>query len=189
MSKGEFPVGLAVKDPALSLLWCKFDAWPRNFHMSLVEPNPLPLQNVQRGSRVEAEHSFLFIYFRAAPAAYGGSQARGWIGTAVAGLHHSHSSARSLTHSERPGSEPMSSWIPVGFVTTEPQRELLNMALYGTKSLRKIFPILLSVHLRPSQQIQSQRSTPPTACLDHPSLFLFLFRATPMAYGMGKFSG
>ena len=26
----EFPGGLAVKDPALSLLWCAFDPWPRN---------------------------------------------------------------------------------------------------------------------------------------------------------------
>ena len=37
---------------------------------------------------------FLFCLFRATPAAYGGFQARGWIG-AVAGLHHSHSNARS----------------------------------------------------------------------------------------------
>ena len=26
--------GLMVKDLALSLLWCRFDAWPRNSHMS-----------------------------------------------------------------------------------------------------------------------------------------------------------
>ena len=32
--------------------------------------------------------------FRAAPAAYGSSQARGWIGTPAASLHHSHSNAR-----------------------------------------------------------------------------------------------
>ena len=35
---------------------------------------------------------------RAAPAAYGGFQAGDQIGAAAAGLHHSHSSAGSLTH-------------------------------------------------------------------------------------------
>jgi len=33
---------------------------------------------------------FVFCLFRAAPAAYGGSQARGLIGTVAASLHHSH---------------------------------------------------------------------------------------------------
>ena len=38
----------------------------------------------------------LFVLpFRAAPSAYEGSQFRGEIGAAAAGLHHSHSSARS----------------------------------------------------------------------------------------------
>ena len=34
---------------------------------------------------------FFFCLFRAAPTAYGSSQARGQIGAAAAGLHHSHS--------------------------------------------------------------------------------------------------
>ena len=34
---------------------------------------------------------FVFLLFRAAPKAYGGSQARGPIGAAATGLHHSHS--------------------------------------------------------------------------------------------------
>ena len=41
---------------------------------------------------------FYFIYFclfRATPAAYGGSQARGPVGAAAAGLHHSHSNSGS----------------------------------------------------------------------------------------------
>ena len=45
--------------------------------------------------------SFLLFFFclsRAAPAAYGRSQARGPIGAVAAGLHHSHSSARSEPH-------------------------------------------------------------------------------------------
>ena len=39
----------------------------------------------------EASISFSFCPFRAAPVAYGGSQARGPMGTSAAGLHHSHS--------------------------------------------------------------------------------------------------
>ena len=40
----------------------------------------------------------LFVFSRAAPEAYGGSQARGLIGATAAGLHHSHSNARSEPH-------------------------------------------------------------------------------------------
>ena len=36
-----------------------------------------------------------FVFSRAAPVAYGGSQARGLIGAVAAELHHSHSNARS----------------------------------------------------------------------------------------------
>ena len=36
-----------------------------------------------------------FLLYRAAPAAYGGSQARGWTGATAAGLHHSHSNVGS----------------------------------------------------------------------------------------------
>ena len=39
-----------------------------------------------------------FIFFRAAPEAHGGSQARGQIGAVAAGLHHSHSHAGSKPH-------------------------------------------------------------------------------------------
>ena len=41
---------------------------------------------------------FLFLSFRATPAAYGGPQARGRIGTVAVGLHHSHSNAKSELH-------------------------------------------------------------------------------------------
>ena len=40
---------------------------------------------------------FFFLLFRAAPAARGGSQARGPIGAAAAGLHHSHSNTVSAS--------------------------------------------------------------------------------------------
>ena len=38
---------------------------------------------------------FFFCLFRATPATYGGSQAKGLIGAIAAGLHHSHGNARS----------------------------------------------------------------------------------------------
>ena len=76
---------------------------------------------------------FIFLsFFRAAPVAYGGSQARGPIGAVVASLHRSHSNTGiqaasatynvahsnpgSLTHWARSGIEPAFSWILVGFV-------------------------------------------------------------------------
>ena len=37
-------------------------------------------------------------FFRAAPMAYGGFQARDQMGAVAPGLHHSHSNARSQTH-------------------------------------------------------------------------------------------
>ena len=44
---------------------------------------------------------FFFLYvclFRAAPPAFGSSQARGYIGAPAAGLHHSHSNSGSEPH-------------------------------------------------------------------------------------------
>ena len=38
-----------------------------------------------------SKNTCCFLFFRAVPAAYGGSQARGQTGAAAAGLHHSHS--------------------------------------------------------------------------------------------------
>ena len=51
--------------------------------------------------------------------AYGSSQAMGQMRAAAAGLCHSHSNARFLTHRVMPGIEIASSWILVGFVTAE----------------------------------------------------------------------
>ena len=42
--------------------------------------------------------NFFCCLFRAIPETYGGSQARGWIGTVASGLHHSHSTAESEPH-------------------------------------------------------------------------------------------
>ena len=77
---------------------------------------------------------FNFCLFRAAPASYGTSQARGWIRAAGAGLDLSltpqpqqlgiqatsatytaaHGHAGSLTHWVKPGIKPVSSWIQSG---------------------------------------------------------------------------
>ena len=104
--------------------------------LSLLLPFPLP-----------SPTSYLFIYlfillFKAAPAVYGGSQARGLIGDTAAGLHRSQSSAGSkldlatyttahshtgsLTHCVRPGIKPATSWLLVRFLSTAPWWELLQ---------------------------------------------------------------
>ena len=48
---------------------------------------------------------FLFVYFRAAPKTYVGSQARGRIGAEATGLRHGHSNMGSEPHL-RPASQP-----------------------------------------------------------------------------------
>ena len=55
---------------------------------------------------------FCFCFFKAAPMAYGNSQARGRIGTAAAGLHHSHSNARSKLHLQPTPHLNQHRWIP-----------------------------------------------------------------------------
>ena len=82
-----------------------------------------------------------FFLLVAIPAAYGSSQARGWIRAAAAGLHHSHSnagpqaasvtypaacsSARSFTHWASAGIELASSWRPW---------QILNLLSHNGKS-------------------------------------------------------
>ena len=46
----------------------------------------------------EEKEIFFFFFLRAAPLAYGSSQAMGQIRAAAAGLHHSYSTARSELH-------------------------------------------------------------------------------------------
>ena len=62
--------------------------------------------------------------FRDTPMAYGSSQARGPIRATASSLCHSDSHTRSLTYWASPGIKPTSSWILVGFITTEPWWEL-----------------------------------------------------------------
>ena len=84
---------------------------------------------------------FSLFFFRAMLVAYGGSQARGWIGAVAASLHHSsqqrqirgasetyttaHGNTGPLTHWARPEIEPKTSWFLVKFVSDAPWRELL----------------------------------------------------------------
>ena len=91
--------------------------------------------------------SYLFIFistfllFRATPLASGSSQAKGWIRATAASLHHSHAGSEpSLQPTPqlmatpdpppwvRPGIEPASSWILVGFVAAAPQWDLLDVS-------------------------------------------------------------
>ena len=78
----------------------------------------------------------LFAFSRAAPVAYGSSQARDLIGATAAGLYQSHSNARSeprlpphgnagsLTHWARPRIKPTTSWFLFRYVSAAPQWEL-----------------------------------------------------------------
>ena len=83
--------------------------------------------------------SLSFCFLRAVPLAYGSSQDTSGIGAAAAGLHHSHSNARSkvsvtcttahgnvrsLIHRAMPGITPVTSWMLVRFISSEPQQEL-----------------------------------------------------------------
>ena len=77
---------------------------------------------------------FFFVFFWAAPMAYGGSLARGQIGATAGGLCHGHSNTRSEPRL-RPtpqltatlGMEPETSWLLVRFVFAEPRWELLDL--------------------------------------------------------------
>ena len=96
----------------------------------------------------------VFCLYRAASAAYGGSQDRGLIRAEAASLHHSHSNTRSKphlqiraafstyttahgntgssTHWAGPGIEPATSWFLVGFISAVPRRELLSFYSWCT---------------------------------------------------------
>ena len=63
----------------------------------------LPLIIIKQFLPEKVFRNLIFFFFlKAAPAAYGSSQARGQIRVAAAGLHHSHSNARSELHMEVP---------------------------------------------------------------------------------------
>ena len=74
-----------------------------------------------------------FFFLGPQSAAYGSSQARGWIEATTWDLsctgdlhHHSSQQCWILTHWAGPGIKPATSWLLVGLVSTVPQSELLN---------------------------------------------------------------
>ena len=98
--------------------------------------------------------SLFFLLFRAARTAHGGSQAMGQIRAAACWptaqpqpqpqqiwassvtYTTAHGNARSLTHWERPGIEPATSWFLVGFVSIEPRRELRTCIFFKHRHTR-----------------------------------------------------
>ena len=61
-------------------------------------PSSFKASNGGLSSSLSPFFFFFFCLFRAAPVAYGSSQARGQIGAAAASLHHSHSNEGSEPH-------------------------------------------------------------------------------------------
>ena len=101
------------------------EVWAENY-MRLTTNRNKVIICASGGKTMYLGNIYLFILlFRATPAAYGSFQPRGRI--RAAGLCHSHSNTRSLTHPVRPGIEPASSWILVRFVTAEAWQELLYL--------------------------------------------------------------
>ena len=113
------------------------------------------------------ETFFFVLVFRATDAAYGGFRARGLIRARAAGLRHSHSNARSLTHGTRPGMELASSWILVRFISAEPQPWL--KLTYTSHCDGKRTPGLRLVGIQCKFDQVLMTSTPP-ACSLHTSL-------------------
>ena len=116
--------------------WARDWIWTAAATVAVPEPQPTaPL------SCLFIFYSY-FLLFRAAPVAYGSSQAKGLIGAVAAWYmpqpqpHEiwassatyttAHSNARSLTHGARPGIEPETSWFLVGFLSPAPQWDILK---------------------------------------------------------------
>ena len=120
-----------VKDLALSPLCLRIDPWPENCYMPQVRPKEKKKKERKKRNYNKSQFFFLsFSLFRAAPAAYGGSQApnqsrshrptpqpqQHGIQAMTATFSTAHGNASSLTHWARPGMEPASSWMPVRFI-------------------------------------------------------------------------
>ena len=112
-------VAQQVKDPVLSLVWLGlllcfgFSPWARTsachrhgqnktnkLYTSVFTKRERTLMSILFTAqkdlfKIYFVGTFFFFLFRAVPAVYGGSQSRGWIRAAAAGLHHSSSHARS----------------------------------------------------------------------------------------------
>ena len=93
---------------------------------------------------------FFCLFFRAIALVYGSSQARGQIRAmpqpqqcrirAMSVTYTMvHGNARPLIHWVRSGIKPASSWVLVGFITTEPQWELPNILIKNTIIILWVF--------------------------------------------------
>ena len=133
LKPGRCPTGTFSRHPALS---------SHSGHMAV--PNPRSQYEITGNVHFNHCLYFLWCLFRAELRAYGGSQARGQISyscrptpqpqqrgirEASATYSTAHGAARSLTHWAEPRIKPEFSWTLVGFITTEPQRELFNHCL------------------------------------------------------------
>ena len=88
----------------------------------------------------DSTHLFFFFFlFRATPATYGSSPARGQVGATAAGLHHSHGNTGSLTHWVGPEIQPASSWFLVGFLN--------HWATKGTPYAPLLFSVESAVYI------------------------------------------
>ena len=94
----EFPGGSAIKDPGLSLPWLACGSG------SILGTGTTTYLGRGQKKKTPVEWNLMFpdflfffflLLFRAMPAEYGGSQARGPVRATVASLWHSHSNARS----------------------------------------------------------------------------------------------
>jgi len=128
-------------DPALLWLWHRPGATapirPLAWKVPYAVGVALEKAKKQKKKKEKEAHSFVagtdFVcvcLFRTASKPYGSSQARGWTGAAANNLYHSHSNTESLTHWARPGIEPASSWMLVGFITAEPRWELWDRSFF-----------------------------------------------------------
>ena len=83
---------------------------------------------------IYSRHFFYFFFFffnRATPVAYRSSQVGVKSELQLPAYTTAHGNAGSPTHWARPGIEPASSWLPVRFISTVPQRELTHFLIFN----------------------------------------------------------
>ena len=78
----------------------------------------------------------LFAFSRAAPAAYGGSQAGALIGATAAGPHHSRSKPDPEPTEQGQGSNPQPHGSSSDSLTTAPQQELRTSTIFNLHFLQ-----------------------------------------------------
>ena len=149
-----------------------------------------------------------FVFSRAAPAAYGGSQARDLIRAVATGLHHSHSNAKSEPHlrpipqlmamldpqptEQGQGSNPKPHGSQLDLLTSEPQRELLGT--YFKEKRGKARTVICLSSLPQSRVLFSVNQVCLSSMAYFPrfspgsiSLLLLTRRKRESAFGEGKF--